>query len=408
MNALQGARDKRVRITADEKLIIDRLLLPEETTRTTLARNLGVSPAWVTKIVTPLIKRGIVTETGAAKKSGGRRARTLGINKGVGYLLGVDFGATSLNVSLASPNTEPLAEKHAAIKISDGPEQCLGMFFSVADQLLDAFSLQRSQIRGIGVGVPGPVDFSRGFLTSPPIMPGWDNYPIPGELMASYPEAVVVVDNDVNLMALGELRRGEGQYVPNMIFLKLGSDIGAGIVCEGQIYRGSSGSAGDVGHIVIEREGPLCRCGNRGCLEALAGGMAIAAEASRLAVTGESPVLSEIYRSEGRVLTAVDVGAAAAQGDLAALTLVDQSGHYVGEMLTHLVSFFNPDLILIGGGVSKIGHRFLNTVRQVILQKASPLSTRDLSIKYSDLGERAGIVGALSLAQEMLFASPVE
>jgi len=406
MKSLQGARDKRVKITAEEKLIIDRLLLPEETTRTTLAKNLGVSPAWVTKIITPLVSRGIVTETGTARKSGGRRAKTLGIGKDVGYLLGVDFGAMSLDISLASPNIEPLAEEHVSIRISDGPEACLGKFFNVTDELLDAYGLERSQIRGIGVGVPGPVDFARGFLTSPPIMPGWDNYPIPGELMASFPEAVVVVDNDVNMMALGELRRGDGQHVPNLIFLKLGSGIGAGIVCEGQVYRGSSGSAGDVGHIVVERDGPLCRCGNRGCLEALAGGIAIAAEASRLAVTGESPILSEIYRSSKKVLTAVDVGAAAGQGDLAALALVDRSGHYVGEMLTHLVSFFNPDLILIGGGVSKIGHRFLNTIRQVVLQKASPLSTRDLSIKYSDLGERAGIVGALSLAQETLFSSP--
>jgi predicted NBD/HSP70 family sugar kinase len=211
------------------------------------------------------------------------------------------------------------------------------------------------------------------------------------------------VDNDVNLMALGSLRQDRGRDISNFIFLKIGSGIGAGIVCQGQVYRGASGCAGDVGHIIVEPDGPLCHCGNRGCVEALAGGLALSRQAVQLARRGESPILADLYQDNQSQLSAADVGAAAAQGDIAALELIDRSGGYVGEMLTHLVSFFNPNLVLIGGGVSHIGHRFLNAIRQVVLKQASPLATRDLRIEYSSLDDQAGLMGALSLAQKDLF-----
>lgn len=406
MSPVQGSIEKRIPISPLEHLLIEQLLLPGETTRTTLAQALGVSPAWITKTITPLITRDIIAETGTGARSGGRRARTLGIHTAVGYLLGVDFGATSLDLALSGPDLRLLAQKSQPLPIADGPENCLAALFRLADAMLAEQGLAPDQIRGVGVGVPGPVDFARGHLTSPPIMPGWDDYPLPEALMAHFPRAFIMVDNDVNLMALGELHHGQGQTAPNFIYVKVGSGIGAGIVVGGQLYRGSSGCAGDVGHIIVDRNGPSCHCGNRGCVEALAGGLAIADQALALAESGESPILAKKSRMSGCALSAADVGAAAAQGDRAALELIDHSGRYVGDMLTTLVSFFNPDLILVGGGVSKIGHRFLNAIRQVVLGSASPLATRALRIEYSQLGDRAGILGALSLAQHTLFYVP--
>ena len=402
----QGDTSKRIPISLEEQALIERVSRPEVTTRTTLARDLGVSPAWITKTITPLIEREILTETGSAARSGGRRARTLGFHPGVGMLLGVDFGATHLDIALAGPDLKVLARRSVVLDIADGPDVCLATFSGLVNEILREHQLPIDRIRGIGVGVPGPVDFARGRLTSPPIMPGWDDFPLPETLMDQFPNAFVVVDNDVNLMAIGERFHGQGQTCLNFMYIKVGSGIGAGVVVDGQLYRGSSGCAGDIGHITVDHNGPVCQCGNHGCVEALAGGLAIARQARELAENGKSPLLAERLSTAGDPLTAVDVGAAAAQGDKAALELVDRSGRYVGEMLTTLVYFFNPDLILIGGGVSRIGHRFLNAIRQTVLAQASPLATRALQIEYSNLGREAGVLGALTLAQQSIFYIP--
>lgn len=402
----QGDTARRIPISSEEQALIEQVLRPGVTTRTMLAQDLKVSAAWVTKTITPLINREILTETGSAAHSGGRRARTLGFHPAVGFLLGVDFGATHIHLALAGPDLKGLAHRSAVLDIADGPEACLAVLSGLVHEILRERRLPIDRIRGIGVGVPGPVDFARGRLTSPPIMPGWDDFPLPETLMEQFPDAFVVVDNDVNVMALGERFHGQGQNKPNFIYVKVGSGIGAGIVVEGRLYRGSSGCAGDIGHIVVDPDGPLCHCGNRGCVEALAGGLAIARQARELAEKGESPLLAERLHAAGGLLTAVDVSAAAAQGDRAALELVDRTGRVIGEMLTALVYFFNPDLVLIGGGVSQIGHRFINAIRQTVLAHASPLATRALQIEYSDLGRGAGVLGALTLAQQSIFYIP--
>ena len=402
----QDVAARRIPISIEEQALIEQVLRPGITTRTILAGKLDVSPAWITKTITPLLERRVLTETGSAAHSGGRRARTLGFHPDVGLLLGVDFGVTHLDVALAGPDLQVLARQSTALDINDGSETCLATLSGMVDALLREQQLPIDRIRGIGVGLPGPVDFNRGRLTSPPIMPGWDNFPIQETLISQFPSAFVVVDNEVNMMALGERFHGQGQTNSNFIYIKVGSGISAGIVVDGQLYRGSSGCAGDVGHIVVVQDGPACYCGNRGCVEALAGGQAIARQARELVESGESPLLAERSRAAGGFLTAEDVGAAAAQGDRAALELVDRSGRYVGEMLTDLVYFFNPDLILIGGGVSRIGHRFLNAIKQTVLAHASPLATRKLQIEYSDLGREAGVLGALTLAQQSIFYIP--
>lgn len=402
----QGDTTRRIPISFEEKALVDQVLRPGETTRTTLAEDLAVSPAWITKMITPLFERDILTETGSATHTGGRRARTLGFHPAVGMLLGVDFGATHLNVALAGPDLKVLTQRSTILDIANGPQACLAILYGLVDEILREGQMRIEQIRGIGVGVPGPVDFGRGRLTSPPIMPGWDDFPLPEALMAQFPNAFVVVDNDVNLMAVGEHLHGQGRSSDNFIYVKVGSGIGGGIIADGELYRGSSGCAGDIGHIVVDPSGPTCHCGNHGCVEAMAGGIAIARQARELAENGESPLLAERINTAGGIVTAVDVGEVAAQGDRAALELVDRSGLYVGEMLTYVVNFYNPDLILLGGGVSQIGYRFLNAIRQRVLAHASPLATRALRIEYSELGREAGVLGAMTMAQKSIFYIP--
>jgi glucokinase-like ROK family protein len=274
----------------------------------------------------------------------------------------------------------------------------------VLEKMLNDNNLNSEKINGIGIGVPGPVDFSVGTLISPPIMPGWDSYPIIQTVQQWFPSANVVVDNDVNVMALGEINQGVGKGIDNLIFVKIGTGIGAGIICEGMIYRGSSGCAGDIGHIGVNKSGPLCHCGNKGCLETVAAGPAIAERSLIAAQAGKSPILLDHYEKNGKVLRAEDVGDAAREGDALAIEVVRESGQFVGEVLASLVNFYNPEMIVIGGGVSNLGNLLLSSIRQTVLHRSLPLATRDLQIVFSEIGPDAGVIGAVNLAMDYMFS----
>jgi predicted NBD/HSP70 family sugar kinase len=216
----------------------------------------------------------------------------------------------------------------------------------------------------------------------------------------------VVVDNDVNLMALGEVYQGAGKGIDNLIFVKIGTGIGAGIICEGSIYRGSSGCAGDIGHISVDKNGPMCRCGNKGCLEALAGGPAIVERSLHAVQTGKSPILLNYYEKNGNVLLTEDIGNASRDGDVVAIEVIRESGQFIGEVLASLVNFYNPGMIIIGGGVSNLGNLLLSSIRQTILRRSLPLATRDLLVVFSEIGPDAGVIGAINLAMDNILMLP--
>jgi predicted NBD/HSP70 family sugar kinase len=204
-------------------------------------------------------------------------------------------------------------------------------------------------------------------------------------------------------MALGEINQGAGKGVNNLIFVKIGTGIGAGIISQGQIYRGASGCAGDIGHISIDKSGPVCHCGNKGCLEALAGGPAIAERSLNAAQAGKSPILLKYYEKNGGKLSAEDVGNAAREGDALSIEIIRESGQMVGDVIASLVNFYNPDMIVIGGGVSNLGNLLLSSIRQAVLNRSLPLATRNLDIVFSGIGEDAGVFGAVNLAMDYIF-----
>jgi predicted NBD/HSP70 family sugar kinase len=234
-------------------------------------------------------------------------------------------------------------------------------------------------------------------------MPGWENFPIRDFFKDQFPSAYVVVDNDVNIMALGEQRAGDGVGIDHFIFVKIGTGIGAGIISNGRIHRGSDGCAGDIGHICIDKEGPLCACGNKGCLEAMAAGPSIMARAMEAAQNGSSPSLSQMRASNGGLLRPEDVNVACRQGDQAALDIIRASGRMVGDVLASLVNFFNPSHIFIGGGIANFGNHLLVAIRRAVLHRSLPLATTHLSITFSTMGSDAGITGAIALALDYLF-----
>jgi predicted NBD/HSP70 family sugar kinase len=204
-------------------------------------------------------------------------------------------------------------------------------------------------------------------------------------------------------MALGEVSTGIAKGVKNLIFVKIGTGIGSGIVCNGRIYRGSNGCAGDIGHICVQKDGPICPCGNRGCLEAMAAGPAIGERGVRAALEGKSPILLKYYQAHEGRLSAEDVGNAAREGDPAAIEIIRDSGQMIGDVLAGLVNFFNPSMIVIGGGVAGIGNLLLSSIRRAVLNRSLPLSTRDLQICFSEKGSDAGVIGAVNLALDKVF-----
>ncbi len=271
-------------------------------------------------------------------------------------------------------------------------------------ELIQTQKVSPNQILGIGIGVPGPVDFARGVLVAPPLMPEWENFPIRDFFKKTFVSAFVVVDNDVNIMALGEQRAGDGVGINHFIFVKIGTGIGAGIISNGKIHRGSDGSAGDIGHICVDKNGPLCACGNRGCLESMAAGPAIASKAMEAARNGTSPVLSQIRQSRDGVIGPEDVNVACREGDQAALDIIRESGQMIGDVLASLVNFFNPSHIFIGGGIANFGNHLLVAIRKAVLHRSLPLATTHLSIKFSRMSLNSGVMGAISLALDYLFA----
>jgi predicted NBD/HSP70 family sugar kinase len=247
------------------------------------------------------------------------------------------------------------------------------------------------------------VEFESGRPISPPIMPGWDGYPIRERLTDRY-HAPVWVDNDVNLLALGEWRSGIALGSDNVVVVKIGSGIGAGIISDARLHRGAQGSAGDVGHIqIVDDPTVVCRCGNTGCLEALAGGEALGRAGAIAALDGRSPGLRAVLDQRGTV-TAQDVARAASSGDPVAMALLQRSGHLVGSMLASVVNFFNPSLIVIGGGVANSPDVLLAAIRETIYRRSLPLATRDLVVQRSSLGSLAGVIGASAMVVDQLFA----
>ncbi len=370
--------------------------------RTDLSERLDYSRASVTGIVGRMIDSRVLTEAGEGKSAGGRRPFLLDLNPHLGYVVGVDIGATSLDVALADFRGQILERVAEPGDVGGRPDAFFDHVADVVDELLARRGLPATGVIGIGVGVPGPVEFVPGVLIAPPLMPLWEGYPIKGHLRARFPAARVAVDNDVNIMARGEHQAGAGRGLDSFLFVKIGTGIGCGIISHGEIYRGADGAAGDVGHICVDYNGPVCHCGNQGCLEIMAAGPAIAAAGRARAEAGESLFLAARLAERG-ALTAGDVGDAAAAGDRAALEIIRRSGRMVGGVLATLVNFYNPQAVFIGGGVAGIGHGLLSAIRQATLRRATALSTRHLRMEYSPLGEDAGVIGGIWLALENVF-----
>ncbi|MFG3289188.1 ROK family protein [Streptomyces sp. NPDC048179] len=373
-------------------------------TRASLTERSGMGRTIVTQRVNELIETGLLAETGHGKSTGGRAPREVRFRREAACVLGIEVGATSIDVALTDLAGRPLGCHEESWDIARGPDATLDRIDTVIDRLLAVHQPRTVPLVGIGMGLPGPVEFATGTPVAPPIMPGWDGYPVRDRL-ASRHGVGVWVDNDVNVMALGELRAGTAVGVRDFLYVKVGTGIGAGLVSDGRLHRGTGGCAGDIGHIAVVGGAPQpCRCGKRGCLEALAGGAALARDALAHAENGSSSYLAALVEDQGPALTASDVAAGARAGDHVCVGLLRTAGEQIGRTLAGLINFFNPSLVVIGGGVALSGDLLLASIRHSVYALSLPLATRTLRVEMSGLSSQAGMVGAAFTAIDELLA----
>ncbi|WP_018655491.1 ROK family transcriptional regulator [Actinomadura flavalba] len=346
-----------------------------------------------------LTELGLVASGGLAASRGGRRSGIVRLDPGLRFAA-FDIGATSVDVAVTDGELEILGHVSEPCDVRQGAPAVLDRALDLLGKLRDEGLFTR--VHGTGIGVPGPVSFRDGMPVVPPIMPGWDRFPV-RDAVGQELGCPVQVDNDVNLMALGELTSGLARSVDDLLLVKIGTGIGCGIVVDGAIYRGVSGSAGDIGHIRVDDDGPLCACGNHGCLEAYFGGAALARDALAAARSGRSPQLAALLDAGGD-LSARDVATAAAAGDAEAVRIVREGGRHVGQVLAGLVSFFNPGLVIIAGGVAGLGHTLLAEIRSVVYRRSLPLATGNLPIVLSELAGAAGVTGGARMISDSVFS----
>lgn len=353
-------------------------------TRAELAKSTGLARSTIAARVDELMRMGLVTAVADKVSTGGRPPSQFALNPGARVVIAADLGASHATVAVADLAGTILAESSERIDIADGPDAVLSWLLDGARRLLSEVGRDDSSVAAVGIGVPGPVEHSSGRPSTPPIMPGWDGFDIPGWLQ-EHIDVPVLVDNDVNTMALGE-RAVAWPSVDNLLFVKIATGIGAGLISDGHLQRGAQGVAGDIGHVHVSRGGEVpCTCGNRGCLEALASGPAIARSLRAIGVEAH---------------TSNDVVDLVKSGNVDAIQAVRQAGRDIGEVLTTCVSLVNPSVIAIGGSMARVGEHLIAGVREVVYARSAPLATAHLSIVQSATGAEAGVLGASILAVE--------
>ncbi|WP_208297469.1 ROK family protein [Actinophytocola oryzae] len=347
-------------------------------TRAELAALTGLARSTIAQRIDALLAADFIGPAGEATSTGGRPPAQFAFNPSARVALAADVGATHGRVAVTDLAGHVLAEHRDDLDVGLGPDTVLRWMIERFHELLASVGRGPADLIGIGVGLPGPVEHSSGRPVNPPIMPGWDNFDVQGYLR-EHLGVVALVDNDVNIMALGE-HFTQWPTAEHMMFVKVATGIGSGLMSHGRLHRGAQGAAGDLGHLQLPHGSDIvCRCGNTGCLEAVASGAAIAARLTDQGLPAKS---------------SQDVVALARGGSVEALHAVRQAGRDIGEVLAAAVSLFNPSVIVIGGSLARAGEHLIAGVREVVYRRSLPLATQDLRIVQSRTGDRAGIIGA--------------
>jgi glucokinase-like ROK family protein len=366
--------------------VIDVLRDRGRASRAEIARATGLSRSTVSTIVSSLIEAGLVTgqeeATGVAHgQHGGRPPVLLALDKSAGVAVGVDFGHTHLRVAVSDLSHEVLAEAARDLDVDHSAAEGLDAATKLVDQVLKRARVQRKRVLGVGMGVPGPINRSTGTVGSSAILPGWVGVDAAAE-MSKRLRMPVHVENDANLGALAEFVWGSGKGFTDLIYIKLSSGVGAGMLLGGRLYHGTGGTAGEIGHTVAQPGGAICRCGNRGCLETVASARAIAE------VLGDS---------RGEPVSIKQMLDLARDGDAAAVRLIGEAGREVGIAVANLCNMINPERVIVGGDMSAAGDLITEPILESVRRYAILSAADQVSVIPGTLGERAELLGALAL-----------
>jgi predicted NBD/HSP70 family sugar kinase len=359
-------------------------------TRRELQERTGLSRSTVALRLTELSSAGYIRAVGHRLGGAGRPTGILSFDETDKLVLVADLGATHARFALIDAGGHTLAESTQDLLIQQGPSIVLKIVIRRFRELLKRAERPVEQVAGIGVGVPGPVDFATGRPTRPPIMPNWHGHPVAEELSAAL-GSPAFVDNDANLLGLGEAR-DVYPGVDNLLFVKVGTGIGAGIILGGQPERGATNQSGDIGHIKIAHpvKGLRCACGATGCLAAHASGAALARQ---LAARGiEAHTSRDVVRLVG-------------EANPHAIKLVHDAGRLIGEVLATAVALLNPTIVVIGGDLALAHEHLLDCIRDVLYERSVPAATRSLGVFTSQLGDRAGVQGARHMVVDQVFSA---
>jgi predicted NBD/HSP70 family sugar kinase len=366
--------------------ILQLILSNQANSRSEIGRLTGLSRTAVTARINQLMAQGLIVEHETAESTGGRPAGRLSFNASGGVVLAASIGRSRIQLAVASLDSSLLAVESVEVDQASGPQRCLPPVVDRLYEMLSGCGRAPSDMRGIGVSVPGSVDLNRGLMVSSIVLPSWDDFAL-APLFRRNLDVPVLVDKDVNAMAIAE-QLGPLRDVRDLLMVKASTGIGVGIVSGGALQRGSLFAAGELGHIPLrDGTGVLCRCGQTDCLEAIAGGWAMV------------KTLQELGRDVHHVR---DVVAIALKGDPEALGMIRDSGRRVGEVLSAAVTLLNPEVVVIGGDLAGAYEPFVAGLRETVYQRSTALSTRQLRIVASTFGDRQGLVGCAAMINQWI------
>jgi glucokinase len=311
-------------------------------------------------------------------------------------VVAVDFGGTNIRSAFfPAESIQPIKQIKIKTKAEEGPEAVINRMVGAIEEVAPT---QREGLR-IGIASPGPLDPFRGIILSTANLPGWESIPL-AEQISTRMHCPVVINNDANLAALGEWKHGAGRGVNDLIYLTISTGIGGGVITQGRMLLGARGLAGELGHMRVTQDGPMCGCGQRGHIEAIASGTSIARIVRNRINAGEASILTDMIE-DLEELESVNIGIAAQEGDALAISAIENAGKAIGSHIASLVHAFNPDRIIIGGGVSQLGDLLFTPIRKTLAEEIiHPAYLQDLKVIPAELGDDAGLIGAMVLARQ--------
>jgi predicted NBD/HSP70 family sugar kinase len=375
----------------NERIVLNLVRQAGPISRAELARRSNLSRSTVSSIIAPLLETNIVHEVGAGDSQGGRRPIMIEFNYQSSFVIGIELGTEALTLLLTDLAANVLRYVQAPTEIAAGPAACIPQVAALIERTAAAAGVAPNAILGVGVGVPGPLEAAAGRLIAPPIMPGWHSVPLRA-LLEERLGIRVFLENDANLGALAEQRLGAARGWRNVAYVYLGSrGIGSGLLLDGRLYRGDIGSAGEIGHLMMDEDGPVCRCGSIGCLEAIAG----------------TPALLQRARDAG--LRAEDTTALielARQNDARAVAIIREAGEHLGIAIASMVNMINPGCVVIGGGLAAAGDLLLDPLRATLRRRGLPVAAEHVTILPGTLGTDVVAIGGVTIVIQHAFNTP--